>query len=269
MTAPTPLRFLAVLAHPDDECLGMGGAFARYAAQGVETYLVTATRGERGRYFDPSRERPADAEVGRVREGELRAAAAILGIREVSFLDYVDGALDAADPIEAASRIAAHVRRIRPQVVATFDPFGAYGHPDHVAICQLTAAACVLAADPAHGAGAAHRVAKLYYRTETPAAWEVYQKTFKRLVSNVDGEERVAIAWPEWSASAAIDTRAYAPTVWHAIQQHQTQIAMYAGLGDLSDADHERLWGRQWFYRAYSTVNGGRTRETDLFEGIR
>lgn len=41
------LRLMAVLAHPDDESLGLGGALARYAAEGVETYLVTATRGER------------------------------------------------------------------------------------------------------------------------------------------------------------------------------------------------------------------------------
>ena len=42
------LRLLAVLAHPDDESLGFGGTLAKYAAEGVETYLVTATRGERG-----------------------------------------------------------------------------------------------------------------------------------------------------------------------------------------------------------------------------
>ena len=43
------LRLLAVLAHPDDESLGFGGTLARYAAEGVGTYLVTATRGEWGR----------------------------------------------------------------------------------------------------------------------------------------------------------------------------------------------------------------------------
>ena len=44
------LKLLAVLAHPDDESLGFGGTLAKYAAEGVETYLVTATRGERGRF---------------------------------------------------------------------------------------------------------------------------------------------------------------------------------------------------------------------------
>src|SRR5438477_1253600 len=49
MEAPKRLRLMCVLAHPDDESLGMGGALAKYAAEGVETYVVTATKGERGR----------------------------------------------------------------------------------------------------------------------------------------------------------------------------------------------------------------------------
>ena len=264
------LRLLAVLAHPDDECLGNGGAIAHYGAQGVGTYLVCATRGERGRYFDPALPRPSDDEVGRVREAELRAAAEVLGIREVAFLDYTDGSLDRVDAAEAIGRIVRHVRRIRPDVVITFDPFGAYGHPDHVAICQFTTAACALAGHAGHEDGERpHQVRKLYYKSETPESWELYQKAFKRLTSTVDGFERSAVAWPTWSTTARLDTRAQVATVWRAIQCHQTQIAIYAGLRDLTDADHERLWGRQCYYRAYSTVNGGRAVEDDLFEGLR
>jgi hypothetical protein len=66
-----------------------------------------------------------------------------------------------------------------------------------------------------------------------------------------------------------LDTRAHAATVWRAIQCHQTQIAIYAGLRDLNEQDHEKLWGTQHYYRAFSTVNGGRALETDLFEGLR
>ena len=44
------LRLLVAAAHPDDETLGFGGALARYASEGVETHLVTATRGQGGRY---------------------------------------------------------------------------------------------------------------------------------------------------------------------------------------------------------------------------
>src|SRR6185295_18699223 len=91
------LRLMCVLAHPDDESLGTGGTLAKYAEEGVATYLVTATRGERGRFFDNA-EHPGPDIVGRTREAELRAAAEELGIREVSFLDYEDGGVDRADP---------------------------------------------------------------------------------------------------------------------------------------------------------------------------
>jgi len=61
------LRLMCVLAHPDDESLGTGGTLAQYAAEGVATYLVTATRGERGRFGD-ARESPGPDVVGRARE---------------------------------------------------------------------------------------------------------------------------------------------------------------------------------------------------------
>src|SRR5690242_19551692 len=91
------LQLLAVLAHPDDESLGFGGTLAKYAAEGVGVSLVTATRGERGRFGALGR--GADpVEVGHVREAELRAAADVLGIREVTLLGFPDAALDQVDP---------------------------------------------------------------------------------------------------------------------------------------------------------------------------
>ena len=258
------LRLMAVLAHPDDESLGVGGALARYAAEGVAVHLVTATRGEKGRFFT-NENRPDDAEVGRVREGELRAAAAVLGIRDVALLDYVDGELDDADAGEAVGRIVHHLRRVRPQVVVTFDPFGAYGHPDHVAICQLTAAAVAAAADGEDG----HRVDKLYSFVTDQARWDAYQAAFRTLVSRVDGRERHAVPWPDWAVSARIDTADQGETVWRAVQCHRTQLAIYHQLGDLTPAHHAALWGTQTFYRVFSRVNGGRATEADLFAGLR
>src|SRR5262249_19615047 len=75
-------RLLAVLAHPDDESLGFGGTLAKYAAEGVETFLVTATRGESGRYrgHRDAPHQPGAAALAAVRESELRAAASTLGI---------------------------------------------------------------------------------------------------------------------------------------------------------------------------------------------
>jgi len=189
------LRLMCVLAHPDDESLGTGGALAQCAAEGVATYLVTATRGERGRFGD-SKESPGPEIVGKAREAELLAAAKELGIREVSFLDYLDGALDQVDAAEATEKIAGHIRRVKPQVVITFGPDGAYGHPDHIAISQLTTAAIVGAADPSFGPrptiGEPHRVSKLYFIAWSPKKWAAYQTALRKLVSKVDGAERQA-----------------------------------------------------------------------------
>jgi LmbE family N-acetylglucosaminyl deacetylase len=263
---------MCVLAHPDDESLGTGGALAKCAAEGVATYLVTATRGERGRFGD-SRESPGPEIVGKTREAELLAAAKELGIREVSFLGYLDGALDQADSAEAIGRIASHLRRVKPQVVVTFGPDGAYGHPDHIAISQLTTAAIVCAADPSFGPKPAiaepHRVSKLYFIAWSPNKWAAYQAGLRKLVFAVDGEERQAVPWPHWAITTVIDTQAVWPAVWRAVSCHKTQMAIYRQLEGLSEEHQRGLWGTQEFYRVFSAVNGGRVQESDLFEGLR
>jgi LmbE family N-acetylglucosaminyl deacetylase len=270
------LRLMAVTAHPDDEALGFGGVMARYASEGVDTFLITATRGERGRYLGHvagSPEHPGDAALAQIREQELRAAAAELGIRHVALMDYEDQLLDQAPHDAAVAAIVGRLREARPHVVITFAPDGAYGHPDHVAISQLTTASIVAAADPRYGGGRdlgpAHAVSKLYYLAWTATAWGAYQAAFKKLVSVVDGVERQATAWPEWAITTVIDTRAWWPTVWRSVSCHASQVGAYAPLKALEPAQHEALWGSQSFYRAFSLVNGGRRRESDLFEGIR
>jgi LmbE family N-acetylglucosaminyl deacetylase len=266
---------MAVLAHPDDECLGFGGTLAKYASEGVETSLVTATRGESGRYrgHRSGNQHPGAEALGRIREAELRAAASTLGVHDVSLLGYHDQELDRADPHEAVSRIVDHVRRVRPHVVMTFGPDGAYGHPDHIAICQFTTAAIVAAADPAFGVdpagiAAPHSVSKLYYLAWPESTWSAYESAFKKLLSTVDGVERQAVPWPEWAITTVVDTRHSWPTVWRAVSCHESQMAGYERLNDLLPEHHEGLWGSQSFYRVLSLVNGGRTPEHDLFEGI-
>jgi LmbE family N-acetylglucosaminyl deacetylase len=265
---------MAVLAHPDDESLGFGGTLAKYASGGVETFLVTATRGEGGRYrgHGPGDENhPGSEELGKIRVGELRAAAAALGIRELSLLDYRDGGLDRANPAEAVGRIAEHLRRVRPDVVVTFGPDGAYGHPDHIAISQFTTAAIVKAADPSSAASPGcrpHVVSKLYYLAWPESTWDAYQQALKKLTAKVDGIERQAVPWPDWAITTAIDTRLFWPAVWRAVSCHESQVGGYERLAQLRPEHQEALWGRQWFYRVFSTVNGGRTRESDLLEGL-
>jgi LmbE family N-acetylglucosaminyl deacetylase len=265
------LRLCFVGAHPDDETLGMGGTLAKYAREGVATFVVTATSGQSGRYRD-GRDHPGKEALGRIREAELRAAARVLGVSEVTLLGYMDGALDRADPREVTARLVTELRRLRPHVVATFDASGAYGHPDHIAISQLTSAAVVAAADASYtsdGIAAPHRVSKLYFMTWSAPKWDAYQWALKRLVSKVDGVERQATAWPDWAITTVIDTAEDWPTVWTAVQCHESQMVMYERLGQLSEDHHRGLWGVQEFYRAFSLVNGGRERETDLFEGLR
>ena len=263
---------MCVTAHPDDESLGFGGTLARASAEGVEVALVVATRGERGRHGDGSQPHPGPEALGRIREAELREASDALGVRHLSFLDYMDGGLAGVDPDEASARIALHVRELRPQVVLTFDPFGAYGHPDHGAISQLTLAAVIRAMSAEALAGdeqGPHRVLKFYYMVNSERRWATYQRAFKTLQMTVDGSVRAAVGWPAWSVTTTVDAYEHWEAVWRAVQCHRTQMAQYGALTHLAPEDHRAIWGTQEYYRALSLVNGGRAPETDLFEGIR
>jgi LmbE family N-acetylglucosaminyl deacetylase len=268
---------MAILAHPDDETLGFGGALARYAEEGVETHVVTATRGQRGRYFghpQGSPEHPGAAALAGIREKELRAAASALGVRQVDVLEYEDQMVDRAPVGEIVEEIVSRIRRVRPQVVVTFGPDGAYGHPDHVAISQVSTAAIVAAADSSFGGeraatlGNAHTVSKLYYLAWSEAAWAAYQAALRKLVSVVDGVERQATPWPDWAITTVVDTKPWWQTVWRAVSCHESQVGGYAALKTLTPEHHEALWGVQSFYRAFSLVNHGRARENCLFEGL-
>ncbi len=165
---------VAVLAHPDDESFGMGGTLALYAQKGVAIHLICATRGEAG-------EMEADClegydSIAQRRESELRCAAELLGITSVHFLDYRDSgmsgspdnqhpqALVNAPVANVAQQIADHIRRLRPQVIITFDPIGGYKHPDHIAIHKATVEAFKLASDVNYNSEyPPHRSDKLYF----------------------------------------------------------------------------------------------------------
>src|SRR6185436_13402530 len=116
---------------------------------------------------------------------------------------------------------------------------------------------------------APHAVSKLYYLVTTPASWERYQSAFKKMTTTVDGVERHGNPWPEWAVSATLDTRAHWRTVWKAVSFHDSQVANFENLRNLTTEQQEALWGWQTFYRVFSTVNGGRAQEDDLFEGLR
>jgi LmbE family N-acetylglucosaminyl deacetylase len=251
--------------------MGTGGILAKYAQEGVETYLVTATRGEHGwphgvaTYPDPE-------QLGQRREAELNAAAAVLGIQQVHFLDYTDGELDQAKSTNIVADIVRLVRRVQPQVVVTFGPDGGYGHPDHIAISQFTTAAVLCAADPSYTrlqSDGPCRVSKLYYFTLSKERLKVFQETFGELGIDVDGKPRRASGWEPWAITTRIDTETYWRTVWQAVRCHQSQLVNLQSLEEQPAETHKQLWGHQTFYRALSLVNGGRKVETDLFDGLR
>lgn len=133
---------LCVVAHPDDETMLTGGTLAMLAERGVAVHILCATRGEGGEVGEPPvcvRE-----ELGRVREAELRCAAAALGARSAEFLGYVDPEIGPdgkacafeADPAEFEARVVAAVRRLRPATLLTHGSEGEYGHPGHVLVHQ-------------------------------------------------------------------------------------------------------------------------------------
>lgn len=264
------LKLMGILAHPDDETLALGGTFAHYAAQGIKTSLIVATRGERG-WFDRMNAHPGEEALGSIREKELRGAAHALGITSLAFLDYIDGTLDQADANQAIAKIVRLLRQMRPDVVVTFGPEGLYGHPDHIAISQFTTAALVRAADPSYAPNCElppHCVSKLYYRTATRAWLDIYMPIFGELRIRIDGQERYALSWTNWSITTRLDTSASWRQVWQAVRCHRTQIPAPERLEHITEDEHRKLWGPQEYYRAFSLVNSGRQEEHDLFEGL-
>jgi LmbE family N-acetylglucosaminyl deacetylase len=159
---------LACFAHPDDE-LSVGALVARYVAEGARATLICTTNGDVGT-VDAHHMR-GYASIAELRLAELECAAKTIGFTEVVTFAYRDsGMMGAPDndvpgsswsaPLdEVTARVAEVMRRVRPQVVITFNTFGAYGHPDHIKIHQATVAAFEqLQSEPEHPQ-------KLYYST--------------------------------------------------------------------------------------------------------
>jgi LmbE family N-acetylglucosaminyl deacetylase len=270
----TALRLMVILAHPDDESMGMGTALAKYAREGVETYLLTATRGEAGWQGSP-KDDPGPQALGAIREQELRAAAAILGIRKVEFLELTDGLLDRTNPIQTIGHITAHLREIRPQVVVSFGPDGDYGHPDHIAICQLTSAALVCAADPAFEpwSGPIHRVDKFYYLVNNAQLAELLSKHVGEIGIEVAGFQRKLVIWPDWAITTRLflDQEIDWQTARAAILCHRSQLSSLGDVEHMAEGTwREILLAQNSFYRVFCLATLPQTgQETDLFGGMR
>ena len=155
-------RLLLVHAHPDDETLTCGVTMAHHVARGDDVHVLRCTLGEEGEVIPPALARqegdPSDA-LGSYRHGELtRALSRIGATMHVLGADEPTGRLSryrdsgmagspaaaraeafaAADLDEAAALVADVLRRLRPDVVVTYDEHGGYGHPDHVQTHRVT-----------------------------------------------------------------------------------------------------------------------------------
>jgi N-acetyl-1-D-myo-inositol-2-amino-2-deoxy-alpha-D-glucopyranoside deacetylase len=292
-----PLTLMAVHAHPDDEVIGTGGVLARYAAEGVQTVLVTCTRGEVGEIVDRTVARPEN--LADVREAELRAACAVLQVSALEFLGYRDsgmvGTPDNDDPRSfwradldgAVGRLVALIRRYRPQVLVSYDANGFYGHPDHVQAHRVTVAAFEAAGDPARypDQGLAPWAPQKLYCTAVPRS---------RLIALGRRLRDLGIASPlpddpaespwgtaDGDVTTTVDVRAYAAVKRQALAAHRSQVGPETFLLKLPPDLWDETMGVESFRRAASRVPlpagqalplaGGAdaAREDDLFAGLR
>ncbi len=231
------LSLLGLFAHPDDEQL-MSGTFAKAAVEGIRTGLVCATRGEYGEIADPTLATPET--LGHVRELELRAACAVVGIKYLYFLDYKDSgwfdrpenqapdAFSNADPEEAVERLVRIIREFKPTVMVTFDPAGGYGHLDHVQIWRFSMEAFEAAADPSRypGAGEAWQTQRLFYNSFPRSRMQRFSEFMERMdlessYRNLPFADR---GFTDEEITNVVDVSEWVPFKEKSLSMHATQM---------------------------------------------
>ena len=187
---------LFVHAHPDDETLTCGIAMAHHVARGDEVHVLTCTLGEEGEVIPPGLAHlegdPTDR-LGPFRHGELTKALSRIGaVGHVLGADPACGRLSryrdsgmagspaaarpeafaAADLDEVGGLVADVVRRLRPDVVVTYDEHGGYGHPDHIRTHRATRRALQLLEEP--------ELPRRTYEILTPRGWALEDRAWLR-----------------------------------------------------------------------------------------
>ncbi|MEW5721298.1 MAG: PIG-L family deacetylase, partial [Chloroflexota bacterium] len=234
-------RLLGAYAHPDDE-QGVSGLMHKYASEGVAVTLVCATRGEAGEIAPGVNATPEN--LGQVREEELRCAADKIGVHNVYLLDYRDSGMDGApennDPrcllranlFEVAEKLTRLIRRHQPQVMLTFDPNGAYGHPDHIRIHQAALIAYFVSGDArAYPEQIAREdlqpwtVSKLYWGAFPRSRFERYAQLAQQagIELNVPMQEFLKRAMPDEVITTKIDVADFVDLKLSALYCHASQ----------------------------------------------
>lgn len=279
----TTKRLLGVFPHPDDEGT-MSGALLAYGQANIETGLICLTRGEVGEIADPALATPET--LGTVREGEMRAAAEALNVRNLWFLGYRDSgmvgtpenqnphSLVQANPADVVGKLVAIIREFRPQVVVTFDETGGYGHPDHITAYKHTTSAFYAAADAAQypELGPAHLVSKLYYSSFPRSAirkmgeWMSSQQTeVEPWVTKLDPEQ---MGLADEQIDVRLDVRAQMDAKGHSWSMHRTQMNPNSSFAKIP-AEVQREWrSYEYYHLAATRVGADVAGEDDLFARI-
>jgi LmbE family N-acetylglucosaminyl deacetylase len=266
---------MAVFAHPDDEAFGTGGTLTKYAAEGNDVYLVTATRGEAGQIAEP--DLATSANLPFVREQELRCACQIYGIQPPRFLDYQDGQLAIVNQGQAVGRLVRIIRELRPHVLVTFGLDGIYGHYDHIAVYRWATIAAELAADSGcfpeqlEDVCQPHQVSKVYFRALPQTQVDAMaDEDGAPAAVMMDGVPFYFEARRDDEITTVIDVGDYVEPKLRGIQCHATQIGRGNRFRDTPDEVMQENWFQlEHFVLAHSAVGWPRELETDLFAGLR
>lgn len=253
---------LAVFPHPDDETFSAGGLFAAATERGIPVTLVMATRGEAGETGSAGAVTPE--QLGVIREAELRAAMAHLGVRDVRFLGYRDsgmeGSAEAAHPnafvaasvTDVAARLVPIIRSVRPETIVTFARTGIYGHPDHTHAHDATLEAVRDAADSAFDSASLPTwqtpilLLATAPREEMLALFERSDDGLEKLSETA----RANLGSPREEITHFLDTAHWATAKRAAIAAHETQTGEEGPLSDAKDEETEREWLNEYFIRA-------------------
>ena len=301
---------MAVHAHPDDETISMGGTLAHYAAansatrgETTDVIVVTGTRGELGEIVIPERDTPDEHErLGETRMGEIAAAMRALGVARWENLGYRDSGMDGTDGNSDPRSFHHHIntnlddtteplvrliRATQPDVIATYDDFGGYGHPDHIAAAKIARRAWEVAGDPTWrpAAGPAWSTKKLYEvripDSQRDAVLALLEsrgiESWWSEPKDVTAEElekwrawRAMMACPDELITTRINIKGQLGAKRRAIQAHATQIKPDGPLLLLSEEDQIALGAReQYRLLAHRLSSEPTLPEEDLFAGLR